>query len=886
MDKHYASDVVEARWLAHWEHQGAFAKPAPSSEAPYTVIMPPPNVTGSLHMGHALTFTLQDILVRYHRMNGHNVWWQPGLDHAGIATQMMVERQIWTENRTTRHDLGREAFLKKVWAWKTQSGGHIIQQLKGLGASTDWSHTCFTLAPEIQKAVRHAFVRLHREGLIYRAQRLVNWDPQFQTALSDLEVVSRDVPGVLYYIAYALEGDALVVATTRPETLFGDSAIAVHPDDERYQKYIGSMATIPLTGRRIPIIADASVDMDKGSGAVKITPAHDFQDYQMGLRHSLPMPVIMDEHARMCGITPETYQGLDRFEARKKVVADLEAQGFLIRSEPITHAIPHGDRSGVVLEPRLTDQWFLDAAQLAQPALEAVAQGHTVFVPAPWQKTYEDWLTHIQPWCLSRQIWWGHRIPAWYGPDGQVFVAEDLQEAVRLAEQHYGSSHPLTQDPDVLDTWFSAGLWPFVTLGWPQKTEELAYRYPTNVLVTGFDIIFFWVARMMMLGLYFMKQPPFRVVHIHGLIRDAQGQKMSKTKGNVVDPLELIQEYGADALRFALAWSASPGRDVNFSRERIQSARHFLTKMWNATRYITFQKDENENPSAHMVCSETPPHHVFNRWIRSRVDTLAHTLHQSIQAYHFHDYAHAVYHEIWDVFCDGYVEMSKFLLADPLWRAETLQTLRTTWAQLLVYAHPLVPCITQELWTHMGREGDLSALSWPAETSVEDEDAQREVAWVQNLMTEIRSVRNQLRLPPTQVIPVCWGKPQDEAGLTPSNPHSAFIERMTRVQWTPSLAHLTSGQVIEVYIQGSILHLALGEDIDLERERQRLAKERDALDQDIRGLEQRLSTPEFRARAPEEVLKQTEDTHQQRVEERALTQQWLDRLQGWTKSPS
>ncbi|MET1026383.1 MAG: valine--tRNA ligase, partial [Dongiaceae bacterium] len=555
LDKTFRPDEVEKKYYATWERSGAFAANVESNKAPYTIMMPPPNVTGSLHMGHALTFTLQDILIRYHRMRGRDALWQPGTDHAGIATQMVVERQL-DQQGIKRTDLGREKFLEKVWAWKAESGGTITSQLRRLGASPDWSRERFTMDEGLSLAVRKVFVDLYRQKLIYRDKRLVNWDPKLHTAISDLEVAQKEHKGHLWHFKYPVEGEPnrfLIVATTRPETMLGDTAAAVNPEDDRYKGLVGKHLILPLVGRRIPVVADDYADPETGSGAVKITPAHDFNDFEVGRRHNLPMINIFDRDAQLNENVPEAYRGLDRYKAREKVVADLDALGLVEKIDDHTLTLPYGDRSGAVIEPWLTDQWYCDAKTLAAPALKAVEEGRTVFVPKQWENTYFDWMRNIQPWCISRQLWWGHQIPAWYGPDGEIFVAMDEEEAKALAEKHYGKPAEITRDADVLDTWFSSGLWPFSTLGWPEKTPELARYYPGDVLVTGFDIIFFWVARMMMMGLHFMGDVPFRTIYIHALVRDEHGQKMSKSKGNVIDPLDLIDEFGADALRFTLA---------------------------------------------------------------------------------------------------------------------------------------------------------------------------------------------------------------------------------------------------------------------------------------------------------------------------------------------
>ncbi|HEX4262343.1 MAG TPA: valine--tRNA ligase, partial [Acetobacteraceae bacterium] len=671
LDKTFSPRESEPRLYAGWERSGAFAADPASAARPFTIMIPPPNVTGSLHMGHALTFTVQDVLVRWRRMQGRDVLWQPGTDHAGIATQSVVERLLAAEGNQDRRSMGREAFIARVWQWKAESGGTITRQLRRLGASLDWARERFTLDEGLSAAVRETFVDLHEKGLIYRARRLVNWDPALQTAISDLEVESRELRGSLWHIRYPIAGEAgrfVTVATTRPETMLGDVAVAVHPEDARYRDLIGRRAILPIVGAEIPIVADEYSDPEKGTGAVKITPAHDFNDFAVGERHGLPMPSVLDRQARvtLAEISPHpvpdvadpafiaTLDGRDRFAARKLIVAELERLGLLDKVEPHTHQVPHGDRGGVPLEPLLTVQWFCNAAELAKPAIAAVERGAASFVPKSWENTFFSWMRDIQPWCISRQLWWGHRIPAWYAPDGRIFVARTEAEAQAAA----GADVPLTQDEDVLDTWFSSGLWPFSTLGWPEPTPELARYYPGDVLVTGFDIIFFWVARMMMLGLHVMGEVPFRSIMIHGLVRDERGQKMSKSKGNAIDPLALIDEYGADALRFSICALTGPGRDVKLSAARVASYRSFVTKLWNAARFCEMNAIAPD-PAFDPAVVKNP----LCRWLLAEADGAIAEADAALEAYRMDEYAAACYRFTWGVFCDWFLEFAKPVLA-------------------------------------------------------------------------------------------------------------------------------------------------------------------------------------------------------------------------------
>lgn len=756
IEKTYQPADIEGRMTRVWEENGAFraGRPERRDAQPFTIVIPPPNVTGSLHMGHALNNTLQDVLCRFERMRGRDVLWQPGTDHAGIATQMVVERQLRDRQEPGRREIGRARFLERVWQWKAESGGVIVNQLKRLGASCDWSRERFTMDEGLSRAVVKVFVELHREGLIYKDKRLVNWDPQLLTAISDLEVQQVEVKGSLWYLRYPLHGKTfnpdnpatfIVVATTRPETMLGDSAVAVHPDDERYADVIGQHVVLPLVGRKIPIVADTYSDPEKGSGAVKITPAHDFNDFEVGRRHGLAQISVLDQEGRLALLGNEDYQrglpegsnqlaeelnGTERFAARKQIVARLQDFGFLERIEPNTHMVPHGDRSGVVIEPYLTDQWYVDAKTMAQPAIAAVQSGRTSFVPRNWEKTYFEWMDNIQPWCISRQLWWGHQIPAWYGSDGKVFVAETEEEAVGNALGYYVEQGVITpeqgremaldparregfisRDEDVLDTWFSSALWPFSTLGWPDDETDVQRYYPTDVLVTGFDIIFFWVARMMMMGLHFMKQAPFPTVYIHALVRDEKGAKMSKSKGNVIDPLHLIDDYGADALRFTLAAMAAQGRDIKLAPQRVEGYRNFATKLWNACRFAEMNGCEPK-PGFDATAAEQ----TLNRWIAHETVLAAREVTEAIEAYRFNDAAGTIYRFVWNVYCDWYLELAKPILLGEDDAAKSETRAMVAWArdEILKLLHPFMPFITEELWAVTAGRGALLALTpWP-----------------------------------------------------------------------------------------------------------------------------------------------------------------------------
>jgi valyl-tRNA synthetase len=951
IEKNYQPADIEGRMSIIWEDSRAFSigRPDRRHARPFTIVIPPPNVTGSLHMGHALNNTLQDILCRFERMRGRDVLWQPGTDHAGIATQMVVERQLMERQQPGRRDLGREKFLERVWQWKAESGDIIVNQLKRLGASCDWSRERFTMDEGLSRAVLKVFVELHRDGLIYKDKRLVNWDPKLLTAISDLEVQQIEVKGSLWYLRYPIEGKTfspddptsfIVVATTRPETMLGDTAVAVHPDDERYRDLVGKHVILPLVGRRIPIVADEYSDPEKGSGAVKVTPAHDFNDFEVGRRHNLPQISVLDKEACLTLVGNEDYlrelpegsaglaeelNGLDRFTARKRIVARMDDFGFLERVEPNTHMVPHGDRSGVVIEPYLTDQWYVDAKTLAQPAIAAVRSGATAFVPKNWEKTYFEWMENIQPWCVSRQLWWGHQIPAWYGPDGKVFVAETEEEAVGNALGYYVEQEVITaeqgremaldrnkragfitRDEDVLDTWFSSALWPFSTLGWPDDTPEVKRYYPTNVLVTGFDIIFFWVARMMMMGLHFMKEAPFSTVYIHALVRDEKGAKMSKSKGNVIDPLHLIDDYGADALRFTLAAMAAQGRDIKLAASRVEGYRNFATKLWNACRFAEMN-----------ACATLPDFdpaktkQTVNRWIAHETAHATREVTEAIEAYRFNDAAGATYRFVWNVYCDWYLELAKPVLMGEESDAKSETRAMVAWArdEILKLLHPFMPFITEELWAVTAkREGLLALASWPrkaqgltpeqavmmvaASSPTEplpalvlpvaeiadftDPAAEAEIGWVVDLVTAIRSVRAEMNIPPSTLTSlVLSGASIETRERAPR--WSDVIRRMARLS-DISFADRAPGGSVQLLVRGEVASLPLKGVIDLSAEKVRLEKELAKADADIKRVDTKLANEKFVANAPEEVVEEEKEKREAASARKAKIFEALERL--------
>jgi len=868
LDKTYQPAEIEPRIHAEWEGADAFkcGRPERKDAEPFCIVIPPPNVTGSLHMGHALNNTLQDVLCRFERMRGKDVLWQPGTDHAGIATQMVVERQMMERQEPNRQTIGRERFVEKIWAWKEESGNTIFNQLKRLGASCDWSRERFTMDEGLSQAVVKVFVELYNAGLIYKDKRLVNWDPKFQTAISDLEVIQMETKGHLWHFKYPLKDDPekfIVVATTRPETMLGDTAVAVHPDDERYKDLVGKTVLLPLVGREIPIVADEYSDPEKGSGAVKITPAHDFNDFEVGKRHDLAQINIFDEHARINENAPQAYCGLDRFEARKRIVADIDALGLLVKIEDNVHAVPHGDRSSVPIEPWLTDQWYVDAKTLAAPAIKAIEDGKTVFVPKVWEKTYFEWMRNIQPWCISRQLWWGHQIPAWYGPDGKVFVAADESGAQTAAKKHYKTDVELERDEDVLDTWFSSGLWAFSTLGWPDETPELKRYYPTSVLVTGFDIIFFWIARMMMLGLHFMKEVPFHTVYIHALVRDASGQKMSKSKGNVMDPLGVIDTYGADALRFTLAAMAAQGRDLKLSTARVEGYRNFATKLWNASRFAEMNECVRQRDFDPANVKEP-----LNRWIAGETERAASIVTTGLESYKFNEAAGAVYEFVWGIFCDWYLELIKPILAgdDETSKAETRATVAWVLDQILKLLHPFMPFITEELWAHMVEHGEkrrsLLALSeWPSFTGLSDGKVDEEIGWVVRLIGEIRSVRTEMNVPAGAKVPLAL--PGATAALRErARRHKETISRLARLESISFPKAPPKGAAL-IVVGETTAALSLAGVIDMGAEMKRLEREIEKAESDLGKMDTKLANPQFLAKAKEAAV---EETRERKVE--------------------
>ncbi|MHA6299013.1 valine--tRNA ligase [Devosia sp. CAU 1758] len=915
LEKTYEPAAVESRIYDAWLDANAFAAGAgakPGAET-FTIVIPPPNVTGSLHIGHALNNTVQDILVRFNRMLKKDVLWQPGTDHAGIATQMIVERQL-AEKQLDRRTMGRDAFIDRVWEWKTESGGTIMNQLKRLGASADFSREKFTMGErgeaddQMVRAVTKVFVELHKRGLIYRAKRLVNWHPSLETAISDLEVENIEVKGHMWHLRYPLADgvtyqfpvtdedgnvtgtetrDYIILATTRPETMLGDVAVAVHPEDERYAGLVGKFIELPLVGRRIPVVADEYADPALGTGAVKITPAHDFNDFEVGARAGIePINVFTTGGAITdADFIPAKYRGMDRFEARKAIVADLTAMAEDNPTRGLDHIedkkimVPHDEKSKlVVIEPFLTDQWWVKADVLAQPALASVREGRTKFVPQQYENTYFAWLENIKPWCISRQLWWGHQIPAWYGPDNEAFVAYDEAEAQALAEKHYGKPVELSRDPDVLDTWFSSALWPFSTLGWPDETPELKRYYPTQVLVTGFDIIFFWVARMMMMGLEFLEQEPFHTVYMHALVRDEKGQKMSKTKGNVIDPLKLVDQYGADATRFTLAAMAAQGRDLKLAISRVEGYRNFVTKLWNAARFLEMnecRRVENYDPRANTL--------PLNRWIVGATARGLASVRAGIEDYKFNEAANSAYDFVWGTFCDWYVEFAKpvFMGEDEAAKAETRATAAWALDQILIMLHPMMPFVTEELWAETGkfgpaRQGMLILTEWPDLSGLEDAAADAELAWLVDVISNIRSVRAEMNVPASAKLQMVVIGAGDET-LRRLVAGTSLISRLARLEEI-SPRNEIPGESAQFVVGEATFALPLAGVIDIAVEKARLEKEVTKLDGEVAQVDKKLGNEQFVTKAPEEVIEEQRARRDSAIDRREKIREALTRL--------
>ena len=871
LDKTFNPQDVERRISAVWEASGAFRCGNRPQAEPFSIVIPPPNVTGRLHIGHALNNSLQDILARFERMRGKDVLWQPGTDHAGIATQLIVERQL-AERQMSRVGLGREKFLEEVWKWKAESGGAIVEQQHRLGASADWSRERFTMDEGLSKAVTKVFVELYRQGLIYKDKRLVNWDPRLQTAVSDLEVENIELKGHLWHIRYPIEDSDqfITVATTRPETMLGDTTVAVHPDDARYKTLVGKMAVLPLTGRLVPIVADEYSDPEKGTGAVKITPGHDFNDFEVGKRHKLALINILNKDGTLNDEVPAPYRGLSREAARKKVLADLEALGLVDRIEPITHSVPHDEKTKtVVLEPFLTEQWYLNVQPLADKAIAAVEKGETKFVPENWANVYFGWLRNIRPWCISRQLWWGHQIPVWYDTDGKVYCAETETEAAALA-----GGRALTRDEDVLDTWFSSALWPFSTLGWPEETIELERFYPTSVLVTGFDIIFFWVARMMMMGIHFLGEVPFRTVFIHNRVLDEAGAKMSKTKGNVVDPITLIDEFGADALRFTLALAAGQSRDMRIGPTRVETNRNFATKLWNTSRFCEMNGCVTVPGFDPAGVTQTA-----NKWIVAETAQAVADVTAAIEALRFNDAASAAYHFVYDIFCDRYIEITKpvFQTGGEEAKAETRAT--TAWArdQILKLLHPFMPFITEELWEKTAatpRENLLLVTEWPKLAAPQGaQAATAEMHWVIDLIKGVRSVRAEMNVPAAAKIPmVLTGASEVSAARLAK--HIDVIATLARLSSAEAAPTIPKGSA-QFVLEEAVVALPLGDVIDFSKERARLEKDLKKARDEIARFDAKLSNEQFVAKAPEEVLT---EQREKRAEAAALAMRLTDAI--------
>ena len=874
LEKNYNPKDFEEKIYAKWENDGDFKPDMRSDKDAYSIVIPPPNVTGVLHMGHALDNTLQDILIRYNRMQGKKVLWQPGTDHAGIATQMVVERNLAKEG-LTRHDLGREKFIETVWEWKKQSGGTICKQLRRLGASCDWSRERFTMDEGLSRAVRKIFVSLYKDDLIYKAKKLVNWDPKLETAVSDLEVVQKETVGKMYYYKYPLEdnpNEFIHIATTRPETMFGDTAVAVSKDNEKLKHLIGKNCILPIVNRVIPIIADDHADPEKGTGAVKITPAHDFNDFEVGKRHNLPMINILNPDATLNENTP--YAGMSTQEARVKTIEELEKLGLMEKIEDHPMVIPYGDRSGVVIEPYMTDQWFVDAPKLAVEARRAVHDKEMEFVPAVYEKTYFEWMNNIQPWCISRQLWWGHQMPIWYGPDETIFCEENEEKAQIVADKHYGKHVELRRETDVLDTWFSSGLWAFSTLGWPESTEYLKTFYPTSVLVTGFDIIFFWVARMMMMSMYMMKKVPFKKCYIHGLVRDEQGRKMSKSKGNTVDPMETIEKYGADALRFFMASSETQGRDINLSDSRIQGYRNFATKLWNAARFC----EMNECYSVKDFDVKNAKLEI-NKWIIAKAIEATKDVTDNLNNYRFSDAANAVYQFVWGTFCDWYIELTK-----PIFYGENADDIKETRAtaawvldRILVILHPFMPFVTAELWNNLAvRNTKLIKTEWPLNESINEQN-KAEIDWAIDFISAVRSLRSAMNLPAGAKLHVYTKA--SEADLKTLDKQNKLICTLARLEALEPLGNKEiSKDMVQTVCRDATILIPLKGVVDFAAERERLNKELETLNKNLENYARKLNNESFVAKAPEKVVAEEKRRQSEALENKAKVEEALARI--------
>ena len=830
----YIHSKVEDKIYSYWEKNNLF-KPKLNKKK-FSIVIPPPNITGSLHMGHALNNSIQDLLIRYHRMNNFETLWQPGTDHAGIATQALVEKKLSLEN-ISKNDIGRQKFIEKVWEWKKQYGDVIINQLKKLGCSCDWSRNSFTMDNNLSKSVIKVFVELYKKKLIYKAEKLVNWDTVLKTAISDLEVDQREVNSKLYHIKYVIDAtnDFITITTTRPETMLGDTAIAVNPKDPRYKNIIGKFAIIPTVGRKIKIIEDDYADPEQGTGAVKITPAHDFNDYEVGKRNNLKIINVFTEEGKINNNAPEEFIGLDRFEARKKLLNELTKKDFLVKEENIRNKVPYGDRSNSIIEPFLTEQWFVDAKRLAVNAKKIVKSKKTNFFPNNWSKTYFQWMNNIEPWCISRQLWWGHQIPAWYGPDKKIFVAANEIEVKKITKKYYKKNVELVRDPDVLDTWFSSGLWAFATLGWPNKNKYLKKFYPTTVLVTGFDIIFFWVARMIMFGMEFMNKEPFKDVYVHALVRDEKGQKMSKSKGNVIDPLELIEKYSADALRFTLLSMASPGRDVKLSEDRVKGYRNFLNKLWNANNFLIMNKCSFKNTK------KLPKLTInINKWIYAELLEVKNTVEQNLKGYRFDEASRNVYQFVWHSYCDWYVELSKTILNSK--NKEDIKEVRIVssyiFKQILILTHPFIPFITEEIWLKNkldnSKKNFLMLANWPKGKSKKDKDF-KEVKKMINIISEIRSFKNELNISPGSFIDISVEKINNKSFFKEND---IILKRLGRINNFFTQDQNKPGATL--VISGDLFRLYFDQTVDLNLIKENLLKRKNKYDEELNKISQRL----------------------------------------------